>query len=471
MKIKRFIAPVAGLLLLAASSCSKPAETGTLIVTEVPERLAGQTDMVGFAAEPIDTVRVGIIGLGMRGPGAVERMSQIPGAKVVALCDIEPDRVESAQQLLDAAGRPRAMEYSGSDSAWRQLVENPDIDLVYVATDWVNHAKMGKYAMEQGKHVAIEVPAAMNLEEIWDLINTSELTRKHCMMLENCVYDFFEMNTLNMAQHGLFGDVLHVEGSYIHNLTEFWPRYYNNWRLDYNQKHRGDVYPTHGMGPACQLLDIHRGDRMDVLVAMDTKAVSAPAYIEQTTGEAPESFQNGDHTMTMIRTLNGKTLHIQHDVVNPRPYSRMYQLTGTKGFANKYGYEGYAFEPEVIEGAVPDHENLSAHDFISDEQKAALLEKYTHPIVAEIGEVAKQVGGHGGMDFIMDYRLIHCLRNGLPLDMDVYDLAEWCSLAPLTALSIENGNAPVQVPDFTRGAWDKVKGYRHAGVDEAPVKE
>ena len=471
MKIKRLFAPVAGALIFAASSCTNTAETQHMIVTDVPERPAGQTDMVAFAAEPIDTVHIGVIGLGMRGPDAVERFAQIPGAEVVALCDIEPDRVEATQKRLDAAGKPRAAEYSGSDTAWRQLVERPDLDLIYVVTDWKNHAAMGKYAMEQGKHVAIEVPAAMTLDEIWDLINTSESTRKHCMMLENCVYDFFEMNTLNMAQHGLFGDILHVEGSYIHNLKEYWPIYHDNWRLDYNQHHRGDVYPTHGMGPACQLLDMHRGDRMDVLVAMDTKAVSAPDYIEETTGCRPDTFLNGDHTMTMIRTLGGKTLHIQHDVVTPRPYSRMYQLTGTKGFANKYGYEGYAFEPEALSGEeVPDHENLDAHGFISEEQKAALVDKYTHPIVAEIGEVAKKVGGHGGMDFIMDYRLIYCLRNGLPLDMDVYDMAEWSCLAPLTAISIENGNAPVQVPDFTRGAWNKVKGYRHAGVEEAPVK-
>ena len=322
---------------------------------------------------------------------------------------------------------------------------------------------MALYAMEHGKHVAIEVPAAMNLDEIWALINTSERTRKHCMMLENCVYDFFEMNTLNMAQQGLFGEVLHTEGSYIHNLDEFWPYYWNNWRMDYNREHRGDVYPTHGVGPACQLLDIHRGDRMTTLVSMDTKAVNGPAYIEKSTGKAPESFANGDHTMTMIRTANGKTMHIQHDVVTPRPYSRMYQLTGTKGFANKYPSEGYAFEPEQLNGnEIPDHENLTAHGYISADQQKALTERYMHPIIKEVGEVAKKVGGHGGMDYIMDYRLIYCLRNGLPLDMDVYDLAEWCSLIPLSAISIENGSAPVEVPDFTRGAWNKVKGYRHA---------
>lgn len=458
MKFYRILAAAAlTLAVSAASAQSRP------IVTEVPERPAGQTHMVGFACAPMDTVRVGIIGLGMRGYSAVERMIKVPGAKVTAICDIDTARVERSQRIFDSLGMPRVAAYGGEENSWRALCERPDVDLVYIVTDWEHHAPMALYAMEQGKHAAIEVPAAMNLDEIWDLINTSERTRRHCMMLENCVYDFFEMNTLNMAQQGLFGEVLHTEGSYIHNLDEFWPYYWNNWRLDYNRRHRGDVYPTHGVGPACQLLDIHRGDRMTTLVSMDTKAVSGPAYIEKTTGKAPESFANGDHTMTMIRTAGGKTIHIQHDVVNPRPYSRMYQLTGTKGFANKYPVEGYAFLPEQIASdSIPDHENLSAHGFITPEQQRALTEQYTHPIIREVGEVAKKVGGHGGMDYIMDYRLIYCLRNGLPLDMDVYDLAEWCSLIPLSGLSIEAGSAPVEVPDFTRGAWSLTHGYRHA---------
>lgn len=451
------------LATLLFAGCCNDCGKSRVIKTAVPERPAGQADMVAYAAPVIDTVRVGFIGLGMRGPGAVERFIHIPGTKIVALCDLLPENVAKCQKMLEKAGLPAAAEYTDAEDAWKELCERDDIDLVYIATDWKHHAKMGVYAMEQGKHTAIEVPSAMTLDEIWTLIDTSERTRKHCMQLENCVYDFFEMNTLNMAQQGLFGEVLHVEGSYIHNLKDFWPYYWNNWRLDYNHENRGDVYATHGMGPACQLLDMHRGDRMTTLVAMDTKAVCAPDYIEQTTGVRPDDFKNGDHTMTMIRTANGKTIHIQHDVVTPRPYSRMYQLTGTKGFANKYPVQGYALEPEQIAlSEMPDHENLSSHGFLSPEQQAELTEKYMHPIIREVGDFARKVGGHGGMDFIMDYRMIYCLRNGLPLDMDVYDMAEWCCLAPLTALSIENDSAPVEVPDFTRGAWNRVKGFRHA---------
>jgi len=459
---------VAGLLLM---SCQCGQQAGAArkkvnpIVVSTPQRPAGQTDVVGLTTPKLDTVRVGFIGLGMRGPGAVSRFTHIPGTKVVALCDIRPERVEVAQNILKKAGLPEAAAYSGSEDAWKQLCERDDIDLVYIATDWKHHALMGVYAMEHGKHVAIEVPAAMTLDEIWALINTSEKTRKHCMQLENCVYDFFELTTLNMAQQGVFGDVLHVEGSYIHNLEEFWSEYWNNWRMDYNRKNRGDVYATHGMGPACQLLGIHRGDRMDYLVAMDTKAVNGPAIVEKSTGEKVEDFQNGDQTTTVIRTKNGKTMLIQHNVMTPRPYSRMYQLVGTDGYASKYPVQEYCLRPAQIDSKdVPNHENLNAHGSVPEKVKKALMDKYKHPIHIELEETAKKVGGHGGMDYIMDYRLVYCLRNGLPLDMDVYDLAEWCCMAELTSLSIENSSAPVAVPDFTRGGWQKVDGYRHAFV-------
>lgn len=450
-------------------SCQK--QNDYTIKVPVPERAEGVTDLIGFAADPIDTVKVGFVGLGMRGADAVERFVYIPGSKIAAICDIEPDRVEASLKSLEKQGVDAPAAYSGNELSWMELCENPDVDLVYIATDWKNHVPVALHAMKNGKHVAIEVPSALTMEEIWALIDLAETNRLHCMILENCIYDDFELNTLNMAQNGLFGEIMHTEGSYIHNLSDFWDYYWNNWRMDYNAKLRGDIYPTHGAGPAFQLLDIHRGDRIKTLVSMDTDPVGLPLWLKERGREVPENFANGDHTMTMIRTEKGKTIHIQHDVVNPRPYSRMYQLTGTKGFANKYPVEGYAFEPEQIASdSIPDHENLTAHGFISDEQRGALTEKYMHPILKEIGPIAKTVGGHGGMDYIMDYRLIYCLNNGLPLDMDVYDLAEWCCITPLSELSINNGSAPVEIPDFTRGAWNKVKGYRHAGIEEAPVE-
>lgn len=430
------------------------------IVFQVPPRVEGQESVLGLATEPMDVVRVGFIGLGMRGPGAVERFTHIEGTDIRALCDLYPERAAAAQEILKAKGLPRAEEYSGEEG-WKELCKRDDIDLVYIATPWQNHVEMAVYAMEMGKHVAVEVPAATSLAECWELVNTAERTRKHCMMLENCVYDYFEMTALNMAQQGLFGEVLHGAGGYIHNLEPFWDEYQGNWRLDFNQKHRGDVYATHGFGPVCQVMDIHRGDRLETLVAFDTKSVNGLKLVEEKMGL--DSCANGDYTITLIRTHNGKMIEIHHDVMTPRPYDRKYQLTGTEGFANKYPIEGFTFMPENIDNdEVPDHEDLSAHGFVPEEARAALMEKYMHPIHREVGEIAKQVGGHGGMDFVMDYRLVYCLRNGLPLDMDVYDAAEWSCVGELGAVSMYHGNMPVEVPDFTRGDWDKTDGFSFA---------
>lgn len=459
----KHIRKFASLIILACSLAGASAQT--IIKTEIPPRPEGATDLVNFRTAPMDSVRVGFIGMGMRGPGAVYRFANLDRTAVKAICDKHPERLAKPQKYLADAGRPKATEYSGEEG-WKELCQRPDIDLVYIATDWVNHVPMALYAMEHGKHVAVEVPAAMNLDECWALVNTAEKTRRHCMMLENCVYDFFELTTLNMAQQGLFGDILHVEGSYIHNLEDFWGAYEGNWRLDFNEKNRGDVYATHGMGPACQLIDIHRGNKMNYIVSMDSRALTGPKMVKKHQGRDSKDFKNADHTMSMIMTENGQTMHIQHDVMNPRPYSRMYQLTGTEGFANKYPLEGYAFrEVQEFEG-MPDHENLSSHSFVPDEVKEALMLKYKHPIQSETEEMARKVGGHGGMDYIMDYRLVYCLLNGLPLDQDVYDAAEWSAIGYLSRISIENGSAPVEVPDFTRGAWKKQKSYHHFMIGE-----
>lgn len=453
---------IAFVILLSILYTRKNNPSQHIIETQIPPRIKNQKDALLMVAPKIDTVKVGFIGLGMRGPGAVKRFTHIPGTRTVALCDLSTSNVDRCQKILIDAGKPKAAVYSENKTAWKKLCQRKDIDLVYIATDWKSHAEMGIYAMKQGKHVAIEVPAAMTLKEIWQLIDTSEKTRKHCIQLENCVYDFFELTTLNMAQHHLFGEILHTEGAYIHNLENFWSAYWNNWRMDYNQHHRGDVYPTHGLGPACQLLNIHRGDKLDFLVSMDTKAVNGPAYLKKTTGKTVKNFQNGDQTSTLIRTQKGKTILIQHNVMTPRPYNRMYQIVGTEGYASKYPIEEYCFRPNQIDSKIKvNHENLTAHGAISKKIKDTLMLQYKHPIQKELEKIAKKIGGHGGMDYIMDYRLVYCLRNGLPLDMDVYDLAEWCCLPELTRISIENGSMPVKIPDFTRGGWDKIKGYQH----------
>ncbi len=454
----QMIVVTALLLLLTACATS---QKSALINTPTPKRPAGQQSALGLRTAPLQTVRVGFVGLGMRGPDAVSRWCHIEGTDIKALCDVEADRVEACQRLLRQNGRPEAAAYSGSTEVYKALCERDDIDLVYIATDWIHHAPIALYAMEHGKHVAIEVPAANTLDEIWALVNTAERTQRHCIMLENCVYDFFEIATLNMAQQGLFGEVLHVEGSYLHNLDDFWDEYWNNWRLDYNRLHRGDVYPTHGLGPDCQVLDIHRGDRMDYLVSMDTKAVNGKRLVERKTGKVCADFANGDQTSTLIHTAKGKTILLQHDVLTPRPYSRMFQVVGTDGYASKYPIQQILLRKEGLPQS-PDYQNLNAHAALPDSLCRALLNQYLPGFVKDIEATARTIGGHGGMDYIMDYRLVYCLRHGLPLDMDVYDMAEWCCISELSRLSLEHGSAPVAIPDFTRGEWAKTAGYRHA---------
>ena len=232
--------------------------------------------------------------------------------------------------------------------------------------------------------------------------------------------------------------------------------------MKYNMENRGDVYATHGLGPVAQCMDIHRGDRFTTLVAMDTESFAGKEWVEKNTGKAPKDFRNGDHTTTLMRTANGKVVEIQHNVMTPQPYNRLFKLTGTKGYATKYPTPEFAIAGDALKGTnAPKMDNINAHRFINAEQKKALLDKYQHPILTKYAEKGRHLG-HGGMDFVMDSRLVYCLQHGLPLDMDVYDMAEWCALAELGAISMDNNCAAVAFPDFTRGHWNDVKGYKHA---------
>jgi len=404
-------------------------------------------NMCGYAAPKMETVRIGVIGLGHRGSGAVERLSYIEGVEIVALCDKYPDRVEKSQQTLVKMKRPKARSYSGEEG-WKAVCESKDIDLIYTPTPWHLHTQISVYAMKNGKHAATEVPAALTIDECWQLVETSESTKKHCMMLENCCYDFFELLTLNMTRNGMFGEVLHAEGAYIHDLSKGWlfnkKAYADMWRLKENIKHNGDLYPTHGLGPVAQCLDINRGDQLDYLVSMSTNDFTlGPLAVEMA---AKDDFYKeyvgkkyrGNMNTTSIRTHKGKSIMIQHDVSSPRPYSRIHLLSGTKGAAQKW----------------PDPEKIAfGHEWVKPEELQKLYDQYSPPIVNHIGKIAKEVGGHGGMDFIMDWRLIDCLRNGLPLDQDVYDAASWSSVVALSEKSVSSRSKTMDVPDFTRGNW------------------
>lgn len=408
-------------------------------------------NMSGYAAPKLDVVRIGVIGLGMRGSDAVERLTFIDGVEITALCDKYPERVEAAQQTLVKRGRPKSKSYSGEEG-YKALCESNEVDLVYSPTPWHMHTPIALYAMKNGKHAAIEVPAAKTIDECWALVETSEKTRKHCMMLENCCYDFFELLTLNMARQGLFGEIVHAEGAYIHDLSRDWlfnkNAYADMWRLKENTGKNGNLYPTHGLGPIAQCMDINRGDKMNHLVSMSTNDFTLASLSREMAAKDPffvpyqgDNFR-GNMNTTLVRTDKGKSLMIQHDVSTPRPYSRIHVVSGTKGIASKWP------SPERI---------AFGHSWVKKEELEDLYKKYSPPIVKHIGEIAKEVGGHGGMDFIMDWRLIDCLRNGLPLDQDVYDAATWSCILPLSQKSLAKRSSSVDVPDFTRGNWKSNK--------------
>lgn len=380
------------------------------IKTTTPTRRAGQTSVVGLRTEPLETVRIGIVGLGERGLKAVERLREVSHARIVALCDTSREHVDAALRLL--ADRQTAATFTGEQS-YTELCQAADVDLVYICTDWASHTRIAIEGMNHGKHVAIEVPAATTIAECWALVDTAERTRRHCTMLENCCYDYFELSLKERARKGAFGEIIHVEGGYGHPLGDQWTR----WRLDINRQLRGDLYPTHGFGPLCQLLGIHRSDQLDVLVSMDTAAFSGPTVYQQHTGQAAPDFQNGDQTSTLIRTRRGKTILLQHNVMTPRPYTRMLKVVGTEGFAE---------EPaNPIADDLPDW-------------------------VAPLREKAARLDPRGGMAYLMDWQIVNSLHRGLPLDIDVYDVAEWCAVSELSRLSIENGSMPVAYPNFLR---------------------
>ncbi len=417
--------------------------------------------VMGLRCAPLTTVRIGLIGLGMRGSEAVRRLIQIEGVEIKALSDRVPANMKDAVLQLKNAGKPEATEYLEEDD-WKKICERDDIDLIYTCTPWHLHTPIAVYAMKHGKHAAIEVPAALTVKECWELVDTAEETQRHCMMLENCCYDFFEMATLNMARNGVFGDIYYGEGAYNHDLR--WLKfaspeeggYYKRWRLEYSKYHTGNLYPTHGLGPVAQIMGINRGDRFDFLTSNSTSQRGMTQYAIKKFGkESPDAKQDyklGDMNTTILHTVNGKTIQIQHDTTSPRPYSRIHLISGTEGMAVKYPDESIALEPAA-------HSNLKKEDF---EQ---LMKKWEHPLAQQIGEKAKQVGGHGGMDFIMDYRLIYCLRNGLPLDQDVYDAAAWSCVIELSEKSVLGNGSSQVVPDFTRGAWKNAQPWPVVTID------
>jgi len=407
--------------------------------------------MIEYAAPPIDLVHVGYVGVGGMGSNHVNNLLKIEGVEIRAVCDIKPNRVAAIQELCVKAGKPRPTGYSRGPTDFVRMCEEEDLDLVYTATPWEWHVPVCLAAMKNGKHAATEVPAAVTLEECWHMVDYSETYHKHCIMMENCCYDRAELLILNMVKKGLFGEILHGECGYLHDLRGIKfnrdkegnnPRGEAEWRLEHTIKRNGNVYPTHGLGPVAQCMDVNRGDRFDFLVSMSSPSRGLNLYAAQRFGPehqlARQAYAQGDVNTSLIRTVGGKTIIIGHDCNLPRPYSRRILIQGTHGLVRKYPEEKIH-----VEGRTKGH---------GWEALEPYYQEFEHPLQKALREQAKGAG-HGGMDFIEDYRLIRALRKGLVPDMDVYDAAAWSVIAELSEMSVAHRSQPVEFPDFTRGKW------------------
>ncbi len=408
---------------------------------------------VRFSSPPIERVRIGYVGVGGMGTNHVGNLLRIEGVEIRAICDIVEDHAVRSQKLTVEAGQPSPTLYTRGEYDFERMCGEEDLDLVYTATPWEWHVPVCVAAMKNGKHAVTEVPAAVTLEECWQLVENAENYKKHCIMMENCCYDRSELMVLNMVRQGLFGELMHCEAGYLHDLrnVKFDMKGEGLWRLAHSIKRNGNLYPTHGLGPVSQCLNINRGDRYDYLVSTSSNSRGLNLYAAEKFGaddpRAKQKYALGDVNVSMITTINGRTITLVHDCNLPRPYSRINFVQGTKGIFRGYPDKIY------IEGRSPEHQWETTREY---------LKEFEHPLWTSISGKAK--GGHGGMDFIEDYRLIKCLREGLPTDMDVYDAAAWSVITELSEISVANKSKPVDVPDFTRGRW---KTYPPIGIVSA----
>ena len=443
---------------------------GCMAQQTAASRLAsgGGAPMHGFRVAPMKRIRVGFIGVGARGTPAVKRIAQIPGCEVTAISDINPARLDAVQKWMKEQGLPVPKEWSrnGDKDAWKGLCDSDVCDVVYSATPRPLHCPINVYAMAHGKHVLQEVPGAFSLDECWETVEAAEKYRRHCMMLENCTYGEEEMLAFNLIKKGKLGEIVQAEVGYQHDQRslQYNPRDGVFWRIDRHMKHHGNYYPTHGLVPAGRCLDINRGDRFEYLVSMETKSASFEAF-GQANFPADDWRHNakmvkGDVNTCLLHTAQGKTLSLIHNVCTPRPYDRGNLFMGTKGIYRSYPSLLMAWEEKVGDGG--------AHGYFSPEKAQKIKEEYRHPFWKVAGEIAKKIGGHGGMDFVMDLRWAYCLQNGLPLDTDVYDLATYSSIVELSERSVNARSAAIDFPDYTRGGWKTAQPF---AVDEIDMKK
>lgn len=419
-----------------------------------------------FCAPPTDEVRWAFIGVGARGMGHFRTTLQLKNARIMAVCDTRRANLDAALSAVAEKEDTAAPDVYESSDDWRRVIERDDIDAVVISTAWEQHAEMAVAAMQAGKHAFIEVPAAVTVEECWQLVNTAEATQRHCMMLENCNYGREELMLLNMVRRGVFGELLHAEAAYFHELREqlFEDEHgEGSWRTYHHANGQGNLYPTHGVGPVAHCMDVNRGDYFDYLVSMSSPArgrqLFARAHFpEDHKWNLIEKWHCGDVNTSLIKLFSGKTMMVQWDETTPRPYSRHNYVQGTRGafggFPNRVALD-YALDelPEAVRASTRTLPSGRTNYHEWDTHLEPWFYAYDHPLWQRIGVDAEEHGGHGGMDYIMMWRVQQCLLAGKPLDQSVYDAALWSVITPLSRTSLEAGSAPQKFPDFTRGKW------------------
>ena len=405
--------------------------------------------MIGFNTTPIEKVRVGIIGLGNRGMVLLkmfEWLIQNNKAEIVALCDLKEEKTQKAADFVSKHQSKKAKQYTGKENTWKKVAKRDDLDLLLIATPWKWHTSMAIYGMENGKHVAVEVPISYTIEDCWKIIETTERTKKHCIMLENCNYNDEELFVLNMVEQGVFGELTHAECAYIHDLRKhLLDEYYyeDQWRLKHHQDRDGNFYTTHGIGPVSFYYRIGRGDMFTHLTSMSSKEF-ALSEAAQRQGKDMK-ITCGDMNTTLLKTAKGRTVMMQFDVHTGRPYDRINKLCGTKAVHNGYPSRLYIDKEELA---------YWGHQWLNQKEYQAYRDKYTHPMITQLRskmELFKE--GHGGMDFVMIYRLITCLNKGLTLDINVYDGVIWSAITPLSEISVASNSNAIKMPDFMGGLW------------------
>ncbi len=388
-------------------------------------------------------VRIGYIGCGARGQGILQEcLSQMKDVQIAVLCDLSEKRMAQAAAILTDAGHPMPK----LTRSWREVIGDPTLDAVMLMNGWENRAAMAAAAMRAGKYTAIEVGCAYELQECWDLVNAYEETGVPVMMLENCCYGRREMMALNMVKMGLFGEIVHCDGGYMHNCCHvFTPTDTDpdvpNFRLESMERRNFHFYPTHDFGPISKVLSVNRGNRMLTLSSFASKARGLRAHIDGHLGAdspyAGMDIRCGDIIDTVITCANGETVHLRLDTTLPRPYySRGFTVRGTKGMCTE--------DRRIV--------YLDGMAETMTENEPEFFEKYDHPLHREYVSLGER-GSHGGMDWLVCRAFIEAVKRGENTPIDAYDTAAWMAIGALSEMSIAHGGAPVDVPDFTRGKW------------------